>query len=185
MSDFNANNYQYSAPQQAPAAPEKKPIPTKLIAIAAAALAAIILLIVIISGSIPGDVKDEIKKTVEDSYGYEVKGLDSELKISAGDVKVYIVSGKLKGECDDDFEDAWGDYEKGYFVASVVMVDDDVVECGVQLYEKDDKDDMKDDIKDFKKEYKKDKKEYKEQLESMGEMYKGLKGLEGAEGLDF
>ena len=160
---------------------EKKTIPTKLIAIIAAALVAVIVLIAIIAGGVPGDVKDAIKDDIDDSYGYEVKGLDVELKISAGDTKMYIVSGKLKGECDDDFE-FYEDYEKGYFVSYVIVVDGEVMTCESSLYEKDDKDDMKDDIKDFKKDYKKDKKEAKEELEKMGDVLKAAKAMEDSMG---
>ncbi len=191
MSDYN-NNYnapqynapQYNAPQYAapaaPAAPEKKPFPVKLVAIAAVAVVAIIILIAIIAGGVPGDVKDEIADRVKDTYGYEVKGLDVEFKVKSGDAAMYVVSGKLKGECDEDFEDAFGDFEKGYFLAMVLVDDGDVLTCMADVYEKGDKDDMQDDIDDIKDEYKDDKKEFKEELEEMCKQAKALKDLESA-----
>lgn len=191
MSDYN-NNYnapqynapQYNAPQYAapaaPAAPEKKPFPVKLVAIAAVAVVAIIILIAIIAGGVPGDVKDEIADSVKDNYGYEVKGLDVELKVKSGDAAMYVVSGKLKGECDEDFEDLYGDYEKGYCLAMVLLNDGEVLMCEADIYEEDEKDDMKDDIEEVEEEYKDDKKEFKEELEEMCKQLESLKSLESA-----
>lgn len=186
---YNAPQYnapQYNAPQYAapvaPAAPEKKPIPTKIIAIAAAALVAVIVLIAILAGGVPGDVKDEIAEKVKDTYGYEVKGLDVELKVKSGDAAMYVVSGKLKGECDEDFEEAYGDYEKGYFVAMVLLDDGDVLMCEADVYEEGDKDDMQDEIDEVKDEYKDDKKEFKEELEELCKQAKAFKDLESAFG---
>lgn len=176
MADINMNN-QY-APQQpqfnAPAAPEKKSIPTNIIAIAAAVVAAIVLLIIIFGNGVPGKVEKELEEYAQDNYGYKIKGLDVEMKVSAGGIKNYYISGQFQGKIDDDeeFED-YEDYEGGYFTASAMTYKDDIIVEIYDIYEKDDKDDFKDAIKDEKDDFDSDaKKEAKEQLKEVAEIIK-------------
>lgn len=180
MSDINMNNQytpqepQYAAPV-APAAEKKKPVPTKLIGIAAAVVAAIILLALIFGGGVPGEVKEELEERIEDSYGYQIKGLDVEKKVSVDGAKLYYITGRLKGEVDDDEDyEAYEDYKSGYFVAIAVEYTeyDEIGIMEVELYEKDDKDDFKDDLKDFREDF--DKEEAKETLEDLVEMKDAL-----------
>ena len=177
MSDFNMNNQytpaepQFSAPS-APAAPAKKALPTKTIAIAAIAVAAIILLISLFGSGVPSKVKKELQDRVEDTYGYKVKGLDVEIKLSSDGVKMYYITGQFKGEVDEDFE-AYEDYEGGYFRATAYKYKDEVYVALGSIYEKDDKDDFKDDVKDMKDDFDSESKEIaKEFLSEMAEFMK-------------
>lgn len=168
--DFN----QYSAPQpQAPEAPAQasaaKPEIKKLLALAAAAIAAIILLVIIFGNGVPGKVEDEIEDYIDDTYGFEVKSLDKEIKVSDSGAKMFVVSGKFKGETD---EELYEDYEGGCFLAYAVEYEGDVWVFDASAYE--DKDDMKDDLKDIKEEYREDKDEAKEALESYVEIMEAL-----------
>lgn len=174
MSEINMNN-QY-APQEpqfaAAAAPAKQPIPTKIIAIAAAAVAAIILLVLLFGNGVPGKVEKELEDLVQDTYGYKVKGLDVEMKVSASGAKTYFISGQFKGEIEDDEEfEAYEDYKGGYFTASAMTYKDEVMVNISDIYEKDDKDDFKDAIKDYKEDFDSDaKKDAKEYLKEIAEV---------------
>lgn len=168
MADFNTNNY---APEQAAAAPEKKTIPTKLIAIAAAAVAAIILLIIIFGNGIPGKVEEEIKDGFEE-MGVKVGSLDKEYKVSKDGASFYVISGRIKGtidEDDDDYDEDMEDYKNGYFIAIAYECDGEVDWTPMGVYEKDDKDDFKDALKEFKEECKDNKDEIKDSLEEIAE----------------
>ena len=115
---------------------------------------------------------------VSENYGYDASGLKVELDVSSNDSEMYLVSGQLKGECDEDLEDSYGDYEKGYFISIVLVYDGDVVLCNSDIYEKDEKDDMQDEIDDVVDEYESDKEAFKEDIEETCEMAASLKGLE-------
>lgn len=168
MADFN-----YTAPTTpvAPAAPEKKPLPIKLIAIVAVALVAVIVLISIIAGGVPGKVKKELKDVVEDTYGYNVKGLDVELKVSKDGAKMLLISGRFKGEIEDEDFEEFEDYKDGYFTAMAITYKDEVVVEMSDIYEKDDKDDFKDALKEAKEDFDSDEKEEaKEMLAAIAEV---------------
>ena len=176
MSEINMNNqYAPAQPQfNAPAAAEKKPLPTKLIAIAAAAVAAIILLIALLGNGVPGKVEKELEDKIQDTYGYKIKGLDVEKKVSSDGVTFYVITGQFKGEVEDDEEfEGYEDYKGGYFMASAYKYKDDVCVSLGGIFEKDDKDDLKDEIKDMMEDYDSDaKKETKEFLSEIAEFIK-------------
>lgn len=175
MADINMNN-QY-APQQpqfnAPAAPEKKSIPTNIIAIAAAVVAAIVLLIIIFGSGVPGNVKDELKDTFE---GAKLGSFKKEYKISKDGATYYLVSGRIKDitaeEDDDEYFEGMEDYKGGYFLASAIECDDEVLVFDLDYYEKDDKDDFKDDLKEYIEDCKDDKDDIKDSLEEYAEAVK-------------
>lgn len=180
MADYNNYNNapQYGAAPVAPAAPEKKPIPTKIIAIAAAAVAAIILLIVIIGNGLPGKVEDEVKDYYED-MGVKVGSLKCEYKVSKSGAKCYVISGRIKDV--DIPEDEINEYNKesmekleacedGYFIGIAYAYKDEIMFFNADRYEKDEKDDFKEDLKDGIKEMKEEKDDVKEELEDYKDM---------------
>ncbi len=176
MADYNNYNNapQYGAAPVAPAAApqNKQPIPTKIIAIAAAAVAAIIFLIVIIGNGLPGKVEDKVKDYFEDK-GVKVSSLKCEYKVSKGGAKYYMISGRIK-DVDLDEDDSSYEYykyfeecEDGYFYGAAYAYKDEISFYSPQsrIYEKEDKDDFKDDLKDDIRECKENKKDIKESLE--------------------
>lgn len=174
MADINMNN-QY-APQQpqfnAPAAPEKKSIPTNIIAIAAAVVAAIVLLIIIFSSGLSSNVKKEIVDDY-DERGIKVGSLKKEYKVSKDGADFYVVSGRIKGssvdEDDDDYDEDIEDYKGGYFICVAYEFDGEVEYMPLGLYEKDDKDDFKDDLKEYLEDCKENKDDIKDTLEEIAE----------------
>ena len=169
---YNAPQYgapQYNAPQYGaapagPAAPEKKPFPVKIIAIAAVALVAVIVLIAILAGGVPGSVKEDAQDVCENWFGVEIKSIKKEYKVSKDGAHYYVISGKVKDVADDEFEDA-EDYVGGYFYGMAIEYDGDAEFMPLGIYEKDDKDDFKDDLKEFLDECKDNKDDIKDMLE--------------------
>lgn len=175
MSDINMNNqYAPAQPQfNAPVAAKKKPLPTKLIAIVAA-VAAIILLIALLGNGVPGKVEEELEDKIQDTYGYKIKGLDVEKKVSSDGVSFYVITGQFKGEVEDDEEfERYEDYKGGYFQASAYKYKDEVCVSLGGIFEKDDKDDLKDEIEEMMEDYDSDaKEETKEFLSEIAEFIK-------------
>ena len=175
MSDINMNNqYAPAQPQfNAPVAAKKKPLPTKLIAIVAA-VAAIILLIALLGNGVPGKVEEELEDKIQDTYGYKIKGLDVEKKVSSDGVSFYVITGQFKGEVEDDEEfESYEDYKGGYFKASAYKYKDEVCVSLGGIFEKDDKDDLKDEIEEMMEDYDSDaKEETKEFLSEIAEFIK-------------
>ncbi len=175
MSDINMNNqYAPAQPQfNAPVAAKKKPLPTKLIAIVAA-VAAIILLIALLGNGVPGKVEEELEDKIQDTYGYKIKGLDVEKKVSSDGVSFYVITGQFKGEVEDDEEfENYEDYKGGYFMASAYKYKDEVCVSLGGIFEKDDKDDLKDEIEEMMEDYDSDaKEETKEFLSEIAEFIK-------------
>lgn len=186
MADYNNYNNapqygaapqpQYGAAPVAPAASEKKPIPTKIIAIAAAAVAALVLLIIIFGNGLPGKVEAEIKDNFDD-MGIKVGSLKCEYKISKSGAKYYIISGRIKGatfdEDDEDYPEEFLDtFEDGYFIGAAIEYDGEVEFNRFGIFEKDDKDEFKEALKEVVKEVKEEKKEIKEDLEEIAEAIK-------------
>lgn len=164
----------YNNPQQGSVAPEKKSLPVKFIAVAAACLAVVILLVVILSSGLSDDVKNEIEGSFNYSREVKVGNLKKEFKVSKDGASYYVISGRIKGstvdEDDDDYPEEYLEmYEDGYFYGEAIEYDGEVIYHTISVYETDDKDDFKDDLNELIEEGKYDKEEIVEILESIVE----------------
>lgn len=127
---------------------------------------------------IPSAVKEEIVDDVADTYGFEADNFKVEFNASSDIAEMYFVSGVLKGECDDFFEEMYSDYEDGYFLSSVIVAEDEVLMCNTMLYEKNEKDEIKEEVDDFIEEYEDDKEAFEEELDKLAEVYMELQQME-------